>query len=118
MEDDVLAVVRERGEASFTDVNAAVDGDTGAVFRCCRDLERRGDIHAVRPLVYRPGAEPAGDGATDAAPGDSHGDAAGEGDDAGTVDGAAETAGADRAAGAEGFGGVVETDDGGFEWVG
>lgn len=118
MEDDVLALVRERGEAAFIDIDAAVAGDTGAVFRCCRDLERRGDIHAVRPLVYRPGDAPADDEADPTASEASPGDGAASGDAAGGADRTAEsdrTAGAD---GADGSGEVVETDDGGFEWVG
>lgn len=94
MQDAILAVVRDRGEAAFPDIDAAVAGDTGSVFLACRRLERRGEVRSVRPLVYR---------RTDASSTDP---------DAGLTDGGQATDG-----GRAGDGGRPTDGDDGFVWV-
>jgi|GEM_PF-4885584 len=121
MEDDVLDRLRARGELAFPELAADVDGDTGALFLACRRLERRGQIRAVLPLVYRPAS-----GSSAAERADS-GDQ--PGGDAVATDGSNElTRGGTRSAGyreereddeeGDDGHGDGEQDDGGFVWVG
>jgi tRNA(Leu) C34 or U34 (ribose-2'-O)-methylase TrmL len=101
MDAELLAFVRERDEVAFPEINAAFDADTGTVFRTCRRLARSGDVHAVLPLVYRPGDASTRDGA-------------GNPSEEATVDAIdAADAAVDDSDGAD-----ADGDDGGFEWVG